>query len=65
MSISTEPIAVRDFLRNFVIVTKKSGKKRYIIMKHGRPIGMFIPWDMVKQELLQDTGNPWAFLANS
>ncbi len=63
MPIKTEPISVRDFLRNFATITGKTGKKRYIIMKHGRPIGMFSPWNVVKEEVLKDGENPWGFLS--
>ncbi len=48
-SIKTEPISVRDFLRNFASVTKQQGFKRYVIMKHGKPIGVFTPWEAQKK----------------
>lgn len=47
----TEPISVRDFLRNFATIVQGDGLKRYLIMKHGRPIGMFTPWESLKDEL--------------
>ncbi len=63
MSIKTEPISVRDFLRNFAAITNKSNKKRYVIMKHGRPIGVFSPWSAAKEEVLGSAENPWGFLS--
>ena len=48
---STEPISVRDFLRNFAAIVQGRVSKRYIIMKHGRPIGVFTPWEVQKQLL--------------
>lgn len=51
---SIEPISVRDFLRNFARVVNASSKKKYLIMKHGKPIGVFTPWKQVKKETLQD-----------
>jgi hypothetical protein len=47
----TEPISVRDFLRNFATIVQCETLKRYLIMKHGRPIGMFTPWGTLKEEL--------------
>jgi len=63
MSIKTEPISVRDFLRNFATITGKTSKKRYVIMKHGRPIGVFSSWDVAKDEVLGSLENPWGFLS--
>ncbi|PJE77069.1 hypothetical protein COV05_01480 [Candidatus Uhrbacteria bacterium CG10_big_fil_rev_8_21_14_0_10_48_16] len=51
---SIEPISVRDFLRNFASIVDPSGKKKYLIMKHGKPIGMFTPWEIVKKETLPE-----------
>jgi hypothetical protein len=52
----TEPITVRDFLRNFAAILKGASKKRYIIMKHGIPIGVFTPWEMQKQSMKKQDG---------
>ncbi|MFA4845672.1 MAG: hypothetical protein WC654_03890 [Patescibacteria group bacterium] len=57
-----EPISVRDFLRNFASVVDPAGKKKYLIMKHGKPIGMFTPWGIVKKETLQDGDASWSIL---
>jgi hypothetical protein len=57
MSIKTEPISVRDFLRNFKLITETAHKKRYVIMKHGRPIGVFSPWNVAKEEVLGKAEN--------
>ncbi|PJA45585.1 hypothetical protein CO174_02680 [Candidatus Uhrbacteria bacterium CG_4_9_14_3_um_filter_50_9] len=59
---SIEPISVRDFLRNFASIINASGKKKYLIMKHGKPIGMFTPWKVVKEETLPESDSPWAIL---
>ncbi len=59
MSIKTEPISVRDFLRNFKTITSAQSKKRYVIMKHGRPIGVFSPWNVAKEEILGSSENSW------
>ncbi len=59
---SIEPISVRDFLRNFAGVVDPAGKKKYLIMKHGKPIGMFTPWGIVKKETLQDGDASWSIL---
>ena len=57
-----EPISVRDFLRNFASVVQPAGKKKYLIMKHGKPIGMFTPWKIVKEETLSDAETDWSLL---
>lgn len=37
--------------------------KRYVIMKHGRPVGVFTPWEMQKTELKKKgTQKPWGIL---
>lgn len=59
---SFEPISVRDFLRNFSAVVDPAGKKKYLIMKHGRPIGMFTPWGVVKKETLKGENLPLEIL---
>lgn len=46
---STEPISVRDFLRNFATIVQGKVSKRYVIMKHGRPVGVFTPWEVYKK----------------
>lgn len=46
---STEPISVRDFLRNFAAIVQGTVTKRYVIMKHGKPIGVFTPWEAYKK----------------
>jgi hypothetical protein len=51
--IKTEPISVRDFLRNFASLIKIKKAKQYVIMKHGKPIGVFTPWEVKKKELKQ------------
>ncbi|MDG1949641.1 MAG: hypothetical protein P8J32_02325 [bacterium] len=48
---STEPLSVRDFLRNFATIMKSTTKKRYIIMKHGKPLGVFTPWELQKKDM--------------
>lgn len=63
MSTKTEPISVRDFLRNFANITSATENKRYIVMKHGRPIGVYSSWDAVKKEVLKDNSDPWGFLS--
>jgi len=57
--IQTEPISVRDFLRNFAALVAGTSFKQYVIMKHGRPIGVFTPWEAQKKELKQE--NPGSF----
>jgi len=57
--IKTEPISVRDFLRNFALITKPASNKRYVIMKHNKPIGVFTPWQTQKK--LMDN-KPWSML---
>ncbi|MBT5807681.1 hypothetical protein HOI18_00190 [Candidatus Uhrbacteria bacterium] len=57
-----EPISVRDFLRNFAAIVKKTGTKKYLIMKHGKPIGLFSPWKAVKKDVLADKENWGSFL---
>ncbi len=60
---STEPISVRDFLRNFAAIVQGTVTKRYVIMKHGRPIGVFTPWEMQKKELKKTAElKPWLWL---
>lgn len=59
---SIEPISVRDFLRNFASVVDSAGKKKYLIMKHGKPVGMFTPWGIVKKETLQEGDASWSIL---
>jgi len=59
---SIEPISVRDFLRNFASIVDPSGKKKYLIMKHGKPIGLFTPWDIAKKETLSETETAWSVL---
>jgi prevent-host-death family protein len=54
---STEPISVRDFLRNFATIMKSNTKKRYIIMKHGKPLGVFTPWELQKKEMSEQIGD--------
>ena len=61
---SIEPISVRDFLRNFAQVVDPHGKKKYLIMKHGKPVGMFSPWEMVKKDTLPEGETPWSILDN-
>jgi hypothetical protein len=51
--LQTEPISVRDFLRNFAAIVQGKTVKRYVIMKHGKPIGVFTSWEMQKMELKQ------------
>ena len=51
--IRTEPISVRDFLRNFATLVTGKAFKQYVIMKHGKNIGVFTPWSAQKQELKQ------------
>lgn len=57
-----EPISVRDFLRNFATVVDPAGKKKYLIMKHGKPVGLFTPWGIVKKETLEDDNASWSML---
>mgnify|MGYP001607222329 CR=1 FL=1 len=57
--IKTEPISVRDFLRNFATLVAGKTFKQYVIMKHGKPVGVFTPWEAQKQELKQ--GYPGIF----
>lgn len=61
-SMSIEPISVRDFLRNFATVVDPAGKKKYLIMRHGKPIGMFAPWGIVKKETLEGENLPLEIL---
>ena len=51
--IKTEPISVRDFLRNFATLVAGTSFKQYVIMKHGKPVGVFTPWEAQKTELKQ------------
>ncbi|MBI4591945.1 hypothetical protein HY733_00660 [Candidatus Uhrbacteria bacterium] len=57
--IKTEPISVRDFLRNFASLVADTSFKQYVIMKHNKPIGVFTPWEAQKKELKQ--GYPGIF----
>ncbi len=57
--IKTEPISVRDFLRNFASLVSGTSFKQYVIMKHNKPIGIFTPWEAQKEELKQ--GYPGSF----
>ena len=58
--IKTEPISVRDFLRNFATLVAGKTFKQYVIMKHGKPIGVFTPWEAQKHELKQEyPGSFW------
>ncbi|NQV90534.1 hypothetical protein HQ487_03980 [Candidatus Uhrbacteria bacterium] len=59
---SIEPISVRDFLRNFASIVDAAGKKKYLIMKHGKPIGLFTPWGIVKKETLPEDEASWSML---
>lgn len=58
--IKTEPISVRDFLRNFATLVTGKSFKQYVIMKHGKPIGVFTPWEAQKREMKQ--GYPGSFV---
>lgn len=58
--ITTEPISVRDFLRNFATLAAATSFKQYVVMKHGKPIGVFTPWEAQKNEMKQ--GYPGSFL---
>lgn len=51
--IQTEPISVRDFLRNFATLVAGTSFKQYVIMKHSKPIGVFTPWEAQKTEMKQ------------
>jgi hypothetical protein len=58
--IKTEPISVRDFLRNFATLVTGKTFKQYVIMKHGKPVGVFTPWEAQKKELKQQyPGSFW------
>lgn len=57
--IKTEPISVREFLRNFAAIVTGKSFKRYVIMKHGKPVGVFTPWEAQKKELKK--GYPGSF----
>lgn len=66
--IKTEPISVRDFLRNFATLVTGTSFKQYVIMKHGKPVGVFTPWEAQKTELKHgypgifwDTAKKYAF----
>ncbi|MBI4438115.1 hypothetical protein HY631_04155 [Candidatus Uhrbacteria bacterium] len=60
---STEPVSVRDFLRNFAAIVQGKVSKRYVIMKHGKPIGVFTPWEVQKKDLKKSSGQqPWLWL---
>ena len=60
---STEPISVRDFLRNFAAIVQGTVTKRYVIMKHGKPIGVFTPWEVQKKILKKEQEQkPWLLL---
>lgn len=59
---SIEPVSVRDFLRNFAMIVKPEGSKKYLILKHGKPIGMFVPWGIVKKETLAKENLPLQIL---
>lgn len=50
---------MRDFLRNFARLATGNASKRYVIMKHSKPIGVFTPWEAQKKELKQ--GYPGLF----
>ena len=60
---NTEPISVRDFLRNFANIAQGTVEKRYIIMRHGKPIGIFTSWELVKKAMakqkIQKTHQTW------
>lgn len=58
-TITTEPISVRDFLRNFASLATATSFKQYVIMKHSKPIGIFTPWEAQKKEMKQ--GYPGSF----
>jgi hypothetical protein len=51
--IKTELISVRDFLRNFATVVAEKSFKQYVVMKHGKPVGIFTPWEAQKKEMRQ------------
>ncbi len=53
-----DKIAVREFLRTFTALTQKKTRKRFLVMRHGKPIGVFIPYDHIMRE--QKTGEPWS-----
>lgn len=38
-------IATRDFVRQFSSIGKKPKSKQYMIVNHGKPIGVFIPYE--------------------
>lgn len=60
---STEPISVRDFLRNFAAIVQGTVTKRYVIMKHGKPIGVFTPWEVQKKIMKdEEEKKPWLWL---
>lgn len=50
---------MRDFLRNFAALVTGKSFKQYVIMKHGKPVGVFTPWEAQKKELKQ--GYPGIF----
>ncbi len=40
-----ERIQVREFLRTFTKLTNKQSQKEYLILRHGKPIGIYTPLD--------------------
>lgn len=49
-------VTVRDFLRTFSKLTQRKTPKRFLVMRHGKPIGVFIPYDNIAKK--QKTGKP-------
>ena len=51
-----ERIPVREFLRTFTKLTNKKIQKEYLIVRHGKPIGIFTPLDQTVTKTT--TGKP-------
>lgn len=53
-TVHEDTINVREFVRSFAKLANRKTRKRLLIMKHGKPLGVFIPYDMHEEQ----TGKP-------
>lgn len=45
-------VGTREFLREFNAFAKRSPSQRYTILRHGKPVGIFIPYrDRVRKKI--------------
>lgn len=49
MNITQTIISTRDFMRHFSKITK--GKKEYTIFNHGKPVGVYTPFEIYKKNI--------------